>query len=249
MRPLPDGLPRPASGVPILAPDEVHVWTLSLDASEPDLPAFTACLAELEHARAARFRFEEDRNRYIAGRGCARALIAAYGGGDDPAQLRLEEGAHGKPYLVDPRLPLSFNWSHSGSVVMIAVSTATDVGVDVERLHRATDIDQVAERVFSPAELSVYRALEGEARRAAFFNGWTRKEAFIKATGEGLSRPLREFDVELRPGELARLLAIGGDPVAAREWTLHGFTPRPGYQAAVAVRAPAVRLRLLDWRR
>lgn len=233
---------------PPLGPGEAHVWVLTLDRFRSTLPHLSDCLPEDERVRAGRFRFEDDRCRFLIGRACARQLLAAYLAEADPARLPLREGAHGKPFLErDPDPSIRFNWSHSGEIVAVAFSRDADIGVDIERVDRATDIDAVAERVFSATELAAYRTFEGEARREAFFNGWTRKEAFIKATGEGLSRALQGFDVEIRPGRPPRILAIDGEPAAAARWTVQAFSPRPGYVGAVAVHAPGVRVAWPRW--
>jgi 4'-phosphopantetheinyl transferase len=231
--------------VPPLGAAEVHVWTVPVAAiGHPD--EALAALAEDERARALRFRFAEDRARYVAGRFAARALIAAYAGHADPAALKLVPGTHGKPTL-DPARPLHFNWSHAGHLAVFAITADAEVGVDVEWTERFADIDAVAGRVFSDRELADYHAQQGDARRVAFFNGWTRKEAFIKATGEGLSRALKGFDVALAPGEPAAVRHIEDRADDVARWSLHAFEPVPGYIAAVAVRAPSIRPRLMAW--
>jgi 4'-phosphopantetheinyl transferase len=228
--------------VPALPAHEVHVWALPVDAFERE----HGLLSPEEQTRAARFRFDADRALYIAGRAGARRLISAYAG-LDAAALRFASGEHGKPALDGSVLPLHFNWSHSGELALFAISPAAQVGVDIERTARFADIDAIAERVFSERELLDYRAQEGEARRIAFFNGWTRKEAFIKATGEGMARALKGFDVALLPSDLVCLRAIEGNTDAAACWSLHAFEPRAGYAAAVAVAAAGVALRVLEW--
>ncbi len=233
--------------MPALDAGEVHVWTLAVETLAARFGPEPAVLAEEERLCAARFRFEADRARYVVGRAAARHLIAAYGGARDPAALRFRAGAHGKPDLDPPRPDLRFNWSHSGDLAIFAVTADADVGVDVERTQRFNDLEAIAERVFSARELAEFRGQTGEARRIAFFNGWTRKEAFIKATGEGLSRSLAGFDVVLEPGAAVALRSIGGSSDEAATWSMLAFEPQPGYAAAVAVAAPAISLRLLDW--
>jgi 4'-phosphopantetheinyl transferase len=228
--------------IPPLGPGEVHVWRAAV-APDAFVRALEALLSSEELARARRFHFEKDAARFVTGRATARCVIAAYLG-VEPGEIRFFEGAHGKPLLPDAP-GLHFNWSHAGDVVAVAVASA-EVGVDVERTERITDLDAVAERVFSERELDEYRALEGDARRIAFFNGWTRKEAFIKATGEGMTRPLKEFDVTLAHAPVRLQGLRGGDDDVSR-WSLHAFAPGDGYAGAVAVRAPAVRLHVLHW--
>lgn len=230
--------------VPPLDTSEVHVWTLPSAIYAAAGDALHALLDPAEVARADRFRFERNRALYVIGRAAARSLISAYSG-DDPATVRFLAGKHGKPELAPECAPLHVNWSHSGDLVVFAISRCARVGVDVERVGRFANIDDIAARVFSPRELEEFRAHEGEARRLAFFNGWTRKEAFIKATGEGMTRPLKGFDVALTHPPALR--AIAGSEEAARRWTLHSFTPGEGYTAAVVVGAPGVSLRVLSW--
>lgn len=231
--------------VPDLGPGEVHAWTVPVARAAAADEALAA-LADDERTRALRFHFEADRARYIAGRYVARTLIAAYGGNLDPATLRFVPGLHGKPDLSGSH-ELHFNWAHAGDLVVFAITGTAPVGVDVEHTARFADLDAVAARVFSSRELLEYEALRDDARRIAFFNGWTRKEAFIKATGEGMTRGLKTFAVALSPGAAATLHHIedGSDDVA--RWTLHAFEPLPGYAAAVAVRAPGITLRLQEW--
>lgn len=233
--------------VPPLGPSEVHVWTVPVTAVG-DLRTAMDALTDEEIARARRFRFEADLARYVVGRYAARALIAAYAGHADPAALRFIPGTHGKPALDERAAALHFNWSHAGDLALFAITAAGDVGVDVERTERFADIDAVAGRVFSPAELADYLAHEGDARRIAFFNGWTRKEAFIKATGEGMTRALKGFDVVITPGEPPAVRRIEDHADDVARWSLHAFEPVSGYVAAVAVRAPDVRPRLMTWR-
>lgn len=231
------------SGVPVLQAGEVHVWTLPSSRFLQEL----AVLSPEERERAGRYHFDSDRSLYIAGRAGARHLIAAYAGNVDPASLRFVAGEHGKPALEHAPDPLDFNWSHSGELAIFAITRAGQVGVDVERTARFADIDAIAERVFSERELATYRLHEGDERRIAFFNGWTRKEAFIKATGEGLTRALKGFDVAISPAETVCLQAIDGSAEAAACWSLHAFEPQPGYAAAVAVGAADVTLRVMTW--
>lgn len=228
--------------VPRLGAGEVHVWRAGVAGLEL-LRELEDVLSQDERARARRFHFPHDAARYVTGRSIARQLIAAYLD-VDPAAIAFVPGAHGKPLLPEHHA-LHVNWSHAGDLVAVAIADA-EVGVDVERTERIEDLDAVAERVFSTRELEEYRALEGDARRVAFFNGWTRKEAFIKATGEGMSRPLKEFAVTLAPGTV-RLETLRDDDPA--RWSLHAFAPAAGYAGAVAVRVPSARLHVLDWPR
>lgn len=231
--------------VPPLDDDDVHVWVT--DTRGPLAGADHALLSADERDRADRFRVGRDRCCYRVTRAVTRRLLAGYLGAVDPADLLFGYGAHGKPYLERPPQPLFFNASHSGERAAIAITRAGDVGVDVERLDRVVDHDGLAARVFSARELATLRAQPEALHRAAFFDGWTRKEAFIKATGDGLWRSLQTVDVELTPGAPVRVVAVDGSAEEAACWTLAAFDPAPGYVGAIAVRAPGVRVLRMDW--
>src|SRR5262249_41616868 len=148
-----------------------------------------------------------------------------------PAGLRFGYGSHGKPFLPD--IDLRFNLSHSGGWAALAVARGHEVGIDIEQIRADRATDDLAQRFFSPREWAALRALPEAERCAAFFRCWTRKEAFIKLIGEGLSFPLDEFDVTLRPDEPPALLSVRGDARAATRWTMHEFASPPGFAAAL----------------
>jgi 4'-phosphopantetheinyl transferase len=171
-------------------------------------------------------------------RGALRAVLGGYLG-VPPAEVTFVYGAHGKPALDGRHAALGFNVSHSGELAVVAAGWNRAVGVDVEAWRALPDLAALAARVFAPAERAVLDALAAVDRPAAFFRCWTRKEAFIKATGQGLAQPLDDFVVSLGPGEPARFLDIGGDAAALARWTLRDLTPREGYAGALVVeRAP-----------
>lgn len=244
---MPDGW-SPGPAAPRLTGGEVHVWRASLAASAGELGRLHALLSEEEQLRAARFKFEVHRGRFIAGRGIQRLLLARYLD-VDPAAIRYRHAAHGKPALDGPGAEsgIRFNVSNSDDGLLIALVRDREVGIDLEPVHRVVDRDAVARRFFSVPENQVYDTIPEEQRDAAFFTCWTRKEAYIKAVGEGLSMPLDCFDVTLRPGEPARLLATRGDPAQAERWTIRELDPGPGWLGAIVVEGPPFELRLFDW--
>jgi 4'-phosphopantetheinyl transferase len=189
-----------------------------------------------ERERADRFAFARDRTRYILCRVGLRRLLSARLG-IPAAAIAFDTNAYGKPRLANGHGPgdLQFNVSHSGHVAVYALAHGCAVGVDVETIETRVDRDAIARDNFSLAEHAAYAALPPGSRPVAFMNCWTRKEAFIKAIGEGLSYPLRSFDVSLAPGEDARLLRLDAGPGAAGDWALASFEPCPGYVGAVAV--------------
>ncbi len=223
---------KPAPAPPGLAAGEVQVFSASLD----DLPLTTplSWLSPDESRRASRFHFERDRRRFVATRGVLRGLLGRYLG-VDPSALVFGYGPHGKPALGSPWQGLRFNVSHSGGLALLAFATDHEIGVDIEQERPVPEMDSITERNFSPRESAELRLLEERDRRRAFFRCWTRKEAFIKAVGDGLSHPLDAFAVTLAPGEPARLLHVAGDPEAPRRFRLEGLEPADGFAAALAV--------------
>jgi 4'-phosphopantetheinyl transferase len=238
--------PWDAPPPPLGHADDVHVWAAPLDLSRSLLDRLATDLSPDERARADRFRFEQLRARYLAGRALLRMMLARYVH-RPAASLRFAYGAHGKPALAmsDADAVPRFNLAHAGGLALIAISSAHEVGVDVEELRALPDAMQVAQRHFSAAECRTLRALPEDARDASFLRCWTRKEAYIKAVGEGLSCPLDSFDVTLAPDEPARILEVRRDPDEASRWTLVHLSPAPGWIGAVALRTPSVRLRCL----
>lgn len=220
-----------------LVPGAVHVWRVSLD--DPPYPhsLLAAHLSADERSRAARFVFERDRRRFESGRGVLRAMLGAYLG-REPATLRFDYGSAGKPELArDERdRRLAFNVSHSQAWALIGLTDRDTIGVDLEAVRDMADIEEIARRNFSPGEIDALLALPEHERQEAFFRGWARKEAYVKALGSGLSTPLDRFEVSLAEGGPNSLLSIEGSVDAASAWTLWGFKPHPGAWAAIALR-------------
>jgi 4'-phosphopantetheinyl transferase len=211
---------------------EVHVWRCSLARRPDELARLRDLLATDEHARADRFRFERDRSRYIVGRATLRLLLARYVD-IEPEELELGYGEFDKPYLDGGP---SFNLSHSGAVALYAFAAAGELGIDVELDDADLSREHIAERFFSPAEVSVLRSLPAEAQPRAFLTCWTRKEAFIKARGDGLSLALDSFDVTLAPSLPAALLRTAWCNEEPGEWSIEDLSDRrAGYIAAVAL--------------
>ncbi|WP_363350996.1 4'-phosphopantetheinyl transferase superfamily protein [Methylocystis echinoides] len=191
---------------------DVAVQSLDLRGAAPEhWPRLAALLNEEERARAGRFAFEEDRQAYIGAHALLRAELSRRAGGA-PQDWRFAAAERGKPFLVDPPQDLRFSMTHTRGMVAVALAEGVEIGVDVEPAHRRAESMKLAERFFAPEEAALLRALEGEARRDAFFAIWTLKEAVVKATGEGLSRPLNSFVISLDPpGVTMRDVAAGDD--------------------------------------
>jgi 4'-phosphopantetheinyl transferase len=241
--PIWDGL----NGSYALPEDEIHVWRTSLDVAASGLAKLRQILSPDERERADRFHFEADRRRCVIGRGYLRLLLGEIL--DLPAnKLQFEYDEFGKPGLI-PRqgLPLQFNVSHSGDLILIAITMGRAVGIDVERIRTDLDLDGIAARFFSTNECKALASLAGPARFEAFFRCWTRKEAYLKARGVGLCLPLDQFDVSFLPNEEPQLLATRHDPAEARRWRLQELDLSGDYAAALAAPSSIWKLRCWDW--
>lgn len=225
----------------------VDVWSASLDPPPALMPHLSECLSPDERARAERFVSARDRDRFVAGRSFLRQLLARYEG-TQPGAVRFRYTPHGKPALADSGAALRFNLAHADALAICAVVTGCEaIGVDLERVRAMADVEGVARTAFSPRELAHLTALPAPDRLRAFYEAWTRKEAFLKALGCGLSRPLDSFGVAFGPGESARVLESLADPSEAERFTLHAFVPEAGYVGAVAVSGQPAQVRHLAW--
>lgn len=215
--------------------NEVHVWQAKLDDHDADL--LRPLLAADEISRADRFHFAKDRNHYIVARALLRKLLAAYLGISleiNAEAIRLSYGEKGKPFLTDPEhAPLKFNLAHSHGLALYAFSLGREVGIDLEFVKEDLESEEIAQRFFSPREVQVLKTIPANLRRQAFFDCWTRKEAYIKARGEGLSLPLEAFDVAFAPGEPAALLRNDQEPAEVERWTMRSLAAPSGYVAAL----------------
>ncbi|MGO9107743.1 MAG: 4'-phosphopantetheinyl transferase family protein [Thermoguttaceae bacterium] len=217
---------------------EVHLWAARLDPPDDFLRQCATVLSEDEHRRAERFRAGSLRDRYIAGRGTLRMLLSRYLR-TDPASFSLSYQAHGKPELGSPwkARGVDFNLSHSHELAVYAFTRGGEIGVDVECIRPMPNAAELLERFFSPEEVQQWQQMPAERQLPAFFRGWTRKEAWLKAVGSGLSFPLNQFCVSL--DDPARVLSIRGDADEAARWWLESCEPWDGCVAAVAMRGQA----------
>jgi len=225
---------------------EIHAWFADLEQPAGAIEQFAATLAPDERTRAARFHFERDRSRYIAGRGILRRLLGAYLE-TPPDRLLFRYGEHGKPELAEPVSDLRFNLSHSHGMALYAFVSRREIGCDIELLREDVWRDRIAERFFSRAEAAALSALAPELRTEGFFHCWTRKEAWIKARSHGMSIPLDSFDVDLAANEPSRLMSTRPDPEEAGRWTIHPLEGPPGFVAAIAVEGEAVPILVRQW--
>jgi 4'-phosphopantetheinyl transferase len=220
----------------------IHIWSLPIRPSESAITEYHYLLSPDERTRARRFRFDYLQRSFVFTRGALRVLLGRYLA-IPPEEVSFRYSATGKP-SVSIGTPLRFNTSHSGDTVLFAFTRECDIGVDVEQIHDLPKMDDIVSRFFCSEEASQFASTPQTERAATFFRCWTRKEAFLKATGNGLSAHLDSFCVTLDSTEPARLVHIGGDSNAARSWTLHDLAVSPQYAAAVAYRDTPRSLRL-----
>jgi 4'-phosphopantetheinyl transferase len=231
-----------------LAQDEVHVWRAPLVLPAWQLRHLWQILSPEERSRADRFRFAQHRDNHIAARGLLRLILSRYLN-IAPAHLRFSYGAWGKPSLAAETggERLRFNLSHSGELALYALAGGREVGVDLELIREDFAETTVAQRTFSPREFAVLSALPASEWTRGFFNCWTRKEAYIKARGEGLSLPLDQFDVSLAPAEPAQLLRVLSNEQETRRWEMKELIPGPGYSGALVAEGSDWQLRCWQW--
>ena len=233
----------------ILLENEVHLWRVSLDAPASEIQHLRTFLLEDEVHRADRFRFPKDRNHFTIARGVLRILLSRYLK-LEPGHIRFEYNRYGKPALHSGIGPfdLKFNLSHSGKLALYAFARCREVGIDIEDTRRRIDqAGDIAKRYFSEYENQIFQSLPEDLRREAFFNCWTRKEAYIKARGKGLLLPLDQFDVTLAPGEPAKLLETRDDPLGISHWTMRALNPGPEYIAALVVEGDGWDMKCWQW--
>jgi 4'-phosphopantetheinyl transferase len=232
-----------------LLSNDVHVWCVSLDQPASSLQQLAQTLSEDERTRAERFYFEQDRKRFIVGRGLLRTLLGRYLD-IEPDRLQFCYGSRGKPVLAETINggTLCFNLSHSQGLALYAFTYNRQIGIDLECVRPMPEAEQIVKRFFSTREHSAFCALPSSQKHEAFFHCWTRKEAYLKATGDGLAQSLDQIEVSLTPGEPAKLLSIKGDPHQASRWSLQELKPASGYVAALALEGSGGRLACWQWR-
>jgi 4'-phosphopantetheinyl transferase len=224
-----------------IQPQQVHIWKADLQIGPRRLDELVSVLSADERARAERFHFAHDQRRFIARRGYLRRLTERYLGAA-PGDVSFSYSAAGKPFLARDcgGNEFSFNMSDSSELAVYAFTlaeTSPTIGIDVEQIEPSVPQERIAKHFFSAYEIAALRALPAADQTQGFFNCWTRKEAYVKAIGDGLQLPLDQFDVSLKPGEPAELLrAAGGtDP---SPWVLRELKVGCGYAAAVAIKSP-----------
>lgn len=219
-----------------MSPDEVHLWYIPLNQICGGPPALAALSAD-EQSRASRYRFSRDRDRFTQTRTALRSILGEYLN-TDPSHLRFDYHPNGKPTLKT----ISFNVSHSGSLAAIAITPTAPIGIDIEELREVPEWRSIAESHFSASERADLLGAPPALKQQLFFRIWTRKEAYVKAMGTGLSAPLDRFDVSVLPAARPAILRIEGDAQQASQWTLHHLDPSPTHVGALACKLPACRV-------
>lgn len=225
-------------------PGEVHVWFAELAPSDACVEACFRHLSADERERASRFRVEHLKTAFTLSRAILRVLMGRYLA-IEPDRIRFVYGTRGKPRVAFPETPLKFNLAHSGSFAAYAFAVGCEVGVDIEEVRPVPDQENIVRRFFSAEECEEWLELEPSQRDYAFFRCWTRKEAYIKALGDGLSIPLDSFRVSLQPGVPPRLIHAAGESTPASRWSLCSLAPAEGYVGSLALPARARTVRIL----
>lgn len=226
----------PTAIPPLLLGDEVHIWLATLDLPPAIVTQLASDLVADERRHADRFRFALDRQRYLVAHAFLRQVLSAYSGVPTTA-IEFVTGTYGKPSLLPrPDIPdLRFNLSHSQNHALLAISKGRDVGVDIEYMRPLDDADLIAQHFFSVPEQATLKSLALQQKQSAFYRCWSRKEAFIKGVGLGLTMPLDQFSVSLAPAEPARLTHLAESVSQYNHWILYDLPIVQGYATALAV--------------
>ena len=221
----------------IIPGKEIHIYRSSLESTDEKLIGSELLLSPDELQKAYRFKFEKDRDHYITGRALLRNILGKYLN-QSPENIIFSYSEKGKPYIKDSLI--KFNLAHSGSMAVFAFAENAEVGIDIEYMRELPDALEIAKRFFSDEEVKEFMKVSEDEIRAAFFNCWTRKEAFIKAIGEGLSYPLKDFTVTLIPGDNPEIKWIKKKNDEVKEWKLINIQTDQNYISSLAVKAAEV---------
>ncbi|NWF98178.1 MAG: 4'-phosphopantetheinyl transferase superfamily protein [Nitrospirae bacterium] len=217
--------------------NEVHVWEINLGSDLSKVEKYLPILSDEEKKKASAFRFSDDRERYIISHAVLRLLLSKYSG-EKPEEIVFYNNNYGKPYIMlNPDLPkIFFNISHSHKMAVIAISNGYEIGIDIEYLLRKINFEDIARRFFSNIENKKLNSLSGNLRKEAFFRCWTRKEAYLKAKGVGISGSFKSFEVSIFPEENPEIIAIDGQHSDEDNWSLFDIIHIHNYIGAIAVK-------------
>jgi 4'-phosphopantetheinyl transferase len=228
-----------------LAPATVDIWRADLAVPDTERSRLSMCLDAEEERRAARFHFERDRRRFLAARGMLRHILASYLG-TDPRRVALAYAAQGKPFLAE-HPDMQFNLSHTADVLVVGVARDRRIGIDVERTIPDPVVNEVRETVSSEPERARLDRLDRAERRERFSQRWTRKEAYIKADGRGMSLDLKRIDVLSLPGQVLLLEELPARWSSCRQWTVHDIDLGAGLAAALVAEGTEWRAAHFEW--
>jgi 4'-phosphopantetheinyl transferase len=233
---------------PTLEPHDIHLWFVDLDRTAQSVERLSMALSADERARAARFLLKRHGRRFAVARGILRDVLSRYVG-CDASRLVFAYDRTGKPTLGAGcgDGTVRFNVSHSHGFGLIGVARGREIGVDIEQIRPMPDLEPIAARCFSRSEVKALLGFPASQRLRAFFACWTRKEAYLTATGDGLARPLETFAVTVDPVGPARLLWVLGHPEETGRWSLFGLVPTPDTIGAVAVSGDDAQLMRWQW--
>jgi 4'-phosphopantetheinyl transferase len=219
----------------LISPNEVHISRVLLETTSFEIESLRGILSADELARAAKFHFEKDQKKFIVTRGVLRTILGRYLG-NKPDELRFEYTSFGKPLLATDRGhgAITFNLSHSDEIALVAVTRSRRIGIDVERIRHNIDVGQIANRFFSSDEIRSLDKLQVTDRPELFFQYWVRKEALIKAMGEGLSFPMEQCDVSSINGMFLSPTKLSVENKEGSCWHVQDLFPGDGYAAAIA---------------
>jgi 4'-phosphopantetheinyl transferase len=218
----------------VISENEIHIYRSSLESTSEQFKKYVSLLSPDELQKAYRYKFEKDRANYISGRALLRNLLGKYLD-QSPGKITFSYSDKGKPYIKDSAV--KFNLAHSGGKAVFAIANNIEVGIDIEFMRELPDALQIAKRFFSDGEVKEFSETREGDIRTAFFNCWTRKEAFIKAVGEGLSYPLKDFAVTFKPGDKPEVKWIKCKDDEVKEWSLFNIDTEENYISSLAVKA------------
>ncbi|HMS64574.1 MAG TPA: 4'-phosphopantetheinyl transferase superfamily protein [Ignavibacteria bacterium] len=222
-----------------ISENEIHIYN-SFAADDPDvLSSFLTILSEEEINKANRYKFQKDKNNYISFRAMLRMILSQYLY-IHPSKLNFFYAEKDKPYIKDTEI--KFNISHSENFAVFAVTKVNEIGIDTEIIRELPDALEIAKNYFSEKEVKVFSKVDHDNYKEAFFNCWTRKEAFIKAIGEGLSYPLADFSVSFLPGENPEMQWIKGKEDEVKKWSLFNLDLERDYVTSLAIRSKTVKI-------